>query len=187
MQSSKARRRSAAATASMLALTAGLAIADQAAARQAAQPTGQGANETTVVDEIVVGTRASLQSAMNRKKRAGTISDSIVAEDISQFPDKNVGEALGRITGVQLARDFGEGNAVSIRGVGCRSQKVSHRREARGSAQRGRLFFEHARLAGTGLTQQNIRSLLTQRVDGQPGWLRRVGLQHDVAGNIGES
>ena len=80
-----------------------------------------------------------------------------------------------------------EQDAVSIRGVGCRSQKVSHRREARGSAQRGRLFFEQARLAGTGLTQQNIRSLLTQRVDGQPGWLRRVGLQHDVAGNIGES
>ena len=117
MQFSKARRRTAAATASILAITAGLAIADQAAAQQAAAPTGPGANEATVVDEIVVGTRASLQSAMNRKKRAGTISDSIVAEDISQFPDKNVGEALGRITGVQLARDFGEGNSVSIRGV----------------------------------------------------------------------
>lgn len=115
MQFSKARRHAAAATVSWLALSAGLMIADQAWAQQA--PTGEGANEATTVEEIVVGTRASLQSAMNRKKRAGTISDSIVAEDISQFPDKNVGEALGRITGVQLARDFGEGNAVSIRGV----------------------------------------------------------------------
>ncbi len=115
MQFSNARRRAAAATVSLLALSSGLAVADQAWAQQT--PTGPAANESNTVEEIVVGTRASLQSAISRKKRAGTISDSIVAEDISQFPDKNVGEALGRITGVQLARDFGEGSAVSIRGV----------------------------------------------------------------------
>jgi iron complex outermembrane receptor protein len=45
------------------------------------------------------------------------VSDSNVAEDIDQFPDKNVGEALSRITGVQLTRQFGEGSQVSIRGV----------------------------------------------------------------------
>ncbi len=92
-------------------------FAGHAAHAQTATPSAAKAEESTMVEEIVVGTRASLQSAMSRKKRAGTVSDSIVAEDISQFPDKNVGEALGRITGVQLARDFGEGNAVSIRGV----------------------------------------------------------------------
>ena len=68
-------------------------------------------------DIIVNGTRASLQSAIERKKKSGTTVDSIVAEDIASFPDKNVGEALQRITGVQLQRDFGEGVAVSIRGV----------------------------------------------------------------------
>lgn len=68
-------------------------------------------------DIIVTGTRASLQSAISRKRNAGTVVDSIVAEDISSFPDKNVGEALSRITGVQLNRDFGEGTQVSIRGV----------------------------------------------------------------------
>lgn len=66
---------------------------------------------------IVVGTRASLQSAIERKRKADTVTDSIVAEDIAQFPDKNVGEALSRVTGVQLSRDFGEGVQVSIRGV----------------------------------------------------------------------
>ncbi|OYU32410.1 MAG: TonB-dependent receptor [Comamonadaceae bacterium PBBC2] len=65
----------------------------------------------------VVGTRASIASAISRKSNAGTVSDSIVAEDIDQFPDKNVGEALSRVTGVQLTRDFGEGSQVSIRGV----------------------------------------------------------------------
>lgn len=77
-------------------------------------------NPSGVSDEaeiIVTGTRASLQSAAARKKNAGTVVDSIVAEDIASFPDKNVGEALSRITGVQLSREFGEGTAVSIRGV----------------------------------------------------------------------
>lgn len=70
-----------------------------------------------VTEVVVVGTRASLQSAMNRKKRADTVVDSIIADDVGQFPDKNVGEALSRVTGVQLSRDFGEGTQVSIRGV----------------------------------------------------------------------
>ncbi|MEN2746298.1 TonB-dependent receptor [Sphingomonas sp. T9W2] len=66
---------------------------------------------------LVTGTRASLQSAIARKKNADTVVDSIVAEDIASFPDKNVGEALARVTGVQLQREFGEGSKISIRGV----------------------------------------------------------------------
>jgi TonB-dependent receptor len=78
------------------------------------QPADKGNQLETVV---VTGIRRSIQSAIDRKKNASTVSDSIVAEDIDQFPDKNVGEALSRITGVQLSRQFGEGSQVSIRGV----------------------------------------------------------------------
>ncbi|KQM67819.1 TonB-dependent receptor [Sphingomonas sp. Leaf17] len=74
-------------------------------------------DEATTEDILVVGTRASLQSAIARKRKAGTVVDSIVADDIASFPDKNIGDSLARITGVQLSRDFGEGQAVSIRGV----------------------------------------------------------------------
>lgn len=72
-------------------------------------------DDTEVIQ--VYGMRSSLRSAIDRKKEAGTATDSIVAEDISEFPDKNIGEALQRVTGVQLGREFGEGTAVSIRGV----------------------------------------------------------------------
>ncbi len=80
----------------------------------AQSPTDPLAEET---DILVTGTRASLQSAIARKKNAGTVVDSIVADDIASFPDKNVGEALARVTGVQLSREFGEGSQISIRGV----------------------------------------------------------------------
>lgn len=89
-----------------------------AAAQEAAAPApAAAAPDPAVAVVVVAGTRKSVASAIDRKLRAGTVSDSIVAEDIGQFPDKNVGEALSRVTGVQLTRDFGEGSQVSIRGV----------------------------------------------------------------------
>ncbi|MDC7684109.1 TonB-dependent receptor [Asticcacaulis sp. BYS171W] len=100
---------------SAIALIAATAFSSTAFA-QDATPAAASANDD-IQTVVVTGTRSSQQSAINRKKRSGTVSDSIVAEDIGQFPDKNVGEALGRVTGVQLARDFGEGSGVSIRGV----------------------------------------------------------------------
>lgn len=84
------------------------------AQRPAAAPAAA-AQATQVIE--VRGTRASIQGSIQRKRNADTVSDSIVAEDIDQFPDKNVGEALSRVSGVQLTREFGEGSQVSIRGV----------------------------------------------------------------------
>ena len=111
----------ASAVASILASNAAMAQSTEAAA-----PTSQPATVPRAPDDVapavvtVVGTRKSVASAIDRKIRNSTVSDSLVAEDINQFPDKNVGEALSRITGVQLTRDFGEGSQISIRGVGGR-------------------------------------------------------------------
>ncbi|WP_347303400.1 TonB-dependent receptor [Croceibacterium sp. TMG7-5b_MA50] len=71
-------------------------------------------------NEIVVsGARESQQSANNRKRNARTATDSIVADDIGSFPDRNVNEAISRIPGVALSRnEFGEGDAVAVRGNG---------------------------------------------------------------------
>nr|WP_154377944.1 TonB-dependent receptor [Duganella guangzhouensis] len=104
---------------SILASSTALAQTDTANSNSSNSSTATRAPEepsdaTTV---MVVGTRKSVASAIDRKIRNATVSDSIVAEDVNQFPDKNVGEALSRITGVQLTRDFGEGTQVSIRGV----------------------------------------------------------------------
>lgn len=69
-------------------------------------------------DQIVItGIRASLQQAINIKRQADAVVDAISAEDIGKFPDKNVAEALQRVTGVSISRDFGEGERVSVRGT----------------------------------------------------------------------
>ncbi|ESQ76968.1 TonB-dependent receptor [Asticcacaulis sp. YBE204] len=88
-------------------LTAGSAFAQQSG--------GQGADN--VQEVVVVGVRASQQSAIDRKKRAKTATDSIVAEDVGSFPDRNINEALSRIAGVGITRgETGEGESISLRG-----------------------------------------------------------------------
>lgn len=65
----------------------------------------------------VTGVRASLQSAQQIKQNADQIVDSIVATDIGKLPDSNVAEALQRISGIQIDRNYGEGSTIAIRGL----------------------------------------------------------------------
>jgi len=74
------------------------------------------ANGASVV--VVSGQRQAAQSAQLIKQNAEQVVDSIVAEDIGKFPDKNVAELLGRITGVQTVREGGEAGRIVIRGLG---------------------------------------------------------------------
>ena len=113
MSTKTARRGRAIATTSWLAL--GVAMAWSPALAQTSGSTGA---TNTVEDVIVVGARASQQSSIDRKKRAATPTDSIVADDVGSFPDRSITEAISRVAGTALNRNaFGEGEGVSIRGA----------------------------------------------------------------------
>ncbi len=64
---------------------------------------------------VVTGIRRSLEQAAEIKRQSPQIIDVITAEDVGKLPDANVAEALQRVTGVQITRVFGEGQAVSVR------------------------------------------------------------------------
>ncbi len=76
-----------------------------------------GAEEAPADELIVTGLRRSLQQAAQIKKDSSQIVDVITSEDVGKLPDANVAEALQRVTGVQITRVFGEGQAVNIRGL----------------------------------------------------------------------
>lgn len=65
----------------------------------------------------VVGVRASQMRAIERKRQAPNIQDSITAESIGQLPDVTITDALQRVTGVQVNRDAGVGTTVDVRGL----------------------------------------------------------------------
>lgn len=81
-------------------------------------PTTFAQDDEEVIEEIVaVGIRASMQAAADMKRNDTRVIDAIVAEDIGKLPDNNIAEALQRVTGVAINREFGVGNEVSIRGI----------------------------------------------------------------------
>ncbi|MEM1262046.1 MAG: TonB-dependent receptor [Pseudomonadota bacterium] len=99
-------RKTALATAISTALTGGIA------APALAQ------NQAPIEEIVTVGIRGSLDRAMDVKRNATGVVDSIAAEDIGKFPDLNVAESLQRITGVSIDRSGGEGQQVTVRGLG---------------------------------------------------------------------
>ncbi len=88
------------------------------AAVQGAAAAGQAAPEESA-DIVVTGFRRSLQAAIELKRDAITLRDSIVAEDIGKFPENNIAESLQRIPGVELIRDgnSNEGSTIQLRGL----------------------------------------------------------------------
>jgi TonB-dependent receptor len=71
------------------------------------------------VQQVVVsGIRQSMASSLNLKRNSDGIVDGIVAEDIGKFPDTNLAESLQRISGVSIDRTNGEGQKVTVRGIG---------------------------------------------------------------------
>jgi TonB-dependent receptor len=96
------------------------ASAAAAQAVSASEPVTQdAAQDATVVDEIVVtGFRFSLQQALNIKRREAGAVDAILAEDMADFPDQNLAEAIQRLPGVTIDRVNGQGTTISVRGLG---------------------------------------------------------------------
>jgi TonB-dependent receptor len=84
-------------------------------ADEAGTPPTSKANEPQELQEVVVtGIRASLQRSLDIKQAAVGVVDAVSAEDIGQFPDASIGEALSRIPGVTVNR----GSINSMAGAG---------------------------------------------------------------------
>ena len=99
--------------------TVALAASCTVMAQAQAQPQPQ---ESTVDDlEVILVTakQESLKNALNGKRNADSVVDGISSEELGLFPDDNVADSLAHITGVTVDRTRGgEGQGVSIRGLG---------------------------------------------------------------------
>lgn len=91
-----------------------LLFAASAAHAQTPAPATDAAAESEIV---VTGIRGSLREAIDAKRDLAVIADVVTAEDVGKFPDKNVAEALQRVPGIVVNREFGEGERVSLRGT----------------------------------------------------------------------
>jgi TonB-dependent receptor len=107
-----------ASSASAIAMLA-CSLTPQVAAAQTASPAPAAQDDATQVDEVVVtGFRSSLQRALSIKRNEAGAVDAILAEDIADFPDQNLAEAIQRLPGVTIDRVNGQGTTISVRGLG---------------------------------------------------------------------
>lgn len=88
----------------------------------------------------VKGIRGALGRALDTKREAGGVVDSISAEDIGKFPDTNLAESLQRITGVSIDRSGGEGQKITVRGFGPQFNTVLVNGRQQASEDAGRDF-----------------------------------------------
>jgi iron complex outermembrane recepter protein len=95
-------------------------LSAQSTAPQPNQTTNKTDEQTQqpVTEEItVVGIAESLREAVKVKREAAAIVDAVAAKDVNKLADKNLAEAVQRVPGVVINREFGEGERVSLRGV----------------------------------------------------------------------
>jgi len=77
-------------------------------------------------EEIVVGAQALGQARAVRRQLSSNTIVNVVSEDrLREMSDANAAETIGRLPGISVLRDAGEGQKVSIRGMGPRYSSIT--------------------------------------------------------------
>ena len=81
-------------------------------------PSGPAQAQQEQLEEVVVtGIRGSLRESLETKREANAVVEALSAEDLGEFPNTNVAEAMTQVPGVAIDRRFGQGERVSIDGT----------------------------------------------------------------------
>ncbi|MEZ5945898.1 MAG: TonB-dependent receptor [Hyphomonas sp.] len=66
---------------------------------------------------LVVGSTAAQAGAINQQRASNAIISVVDSDGLGNFPDTTVADSLGRVPGLSIENDQGEGRYVSIRGI----------------------------------------------------------------------
>ncbi len=66
---------------------------------------------------VVTAQLRGQESAINRQLSSNNIVNVVSSDKIQELPDANVAESLGRLSGIAVERDAGEGSMVVVRGL----------------------------------------------------------------------
>lgn len=76
------------------------------------------ADTSTELNEVVVtGVFSGQHKAINAQKNSMSITNIVSADQIGKFPDSNIGDALKRISGINVQYDQGEARFGQVRGT----------------------------------------------------------------------
>lgn len=82
--------------------------------------------ESIMGEEVVITAMMRGQTAaINQQIKSNTIVNVVSKEKIMELPDQNAAETVGRLPGVSLVRDGGEGTKVTLRGLAPRFNTIT--------------------------------------------------------------
>ncbi len=82
--------------------------------------------DITTLGEVVVTSQALGQAgAINQQISSNTIVNVVSKDKIRELPDQNAAETIGRISGIYVQRDAGEGQKIVVRGLAPRFNNVT--------------------------------------------------------------
>lgn len=75
-------------------------------------------NDTNLEDIVVTGVITDgIARSLNQQRNADGTVNVLSADAIGRYPDPNVAESLGRVQGIAIQRDQGEGRYINVRGA----------------------------------------------------------------------
>jgi TonB-dependent receptor len=74
---------------------------------------------------VVTGQLEGQSQAINRQISANTIVNVVSSDKIQELPDQNAAESVGRLPGISIQRDAGEGQKVIVRGLAPRFNSIT--------------------------------------------------------------
>lgn len=78
------------------------------------------------LDDVVITAQAmGQQAAINQQLNSNTISSVVSKDKIEELPDQNAAESIGRLPGVSIQREGGEGTKVIVRGLAPRFNSIT--------------------------------------------------------------
>jgi TonB-dependent receptor len=94
-----------------------LAPAARAQQAEADKPAAKDKGKEEMVQVVVPGIMAGIESAISSKRSSTSIIEAISAEDIGKLPDVSIAESIARLPGLAAQRVAGSAQVISLRGL----------------------------------------------------------------------
>lgn len=124
-------------------------------------------SEGLLLDEVIINGRLLGEAkALSERKNRGNISEIVDAEQIERFPDANMGDALKRLSGINVQYDQGEARFANIRGVAPELSSITINGERIPSAEAEQRFVQLDLIPADMIQTIELNKAVTPDLDG---------------------
>jgi TonB-dependent receptor len=120
----------------------------------------------TIEEVVIRGQATGQRAAINQQIQSNTIVNIVSKEKLQELPDQNAAEAVGRLAGVSVYRDAGEGQRISIRGISPRFNSITINGERMPSTEESERSVDLSMLSPDMLAGIELYKAITPDMDG---------------------